>query len=234
MKQVKSFYDAIKFFSVLLALLLLSSCTRGAPRMLPGMLSAELNPEQKEAVRQNCSGVFVAGDWQLVHSITFNMDLGRGTTVLGVTVLSGATVKTGLMTVEGFVLFEAELDAAGQLEVARALPPFDNRNFAQGLMRDVKTLFLEPVAVPVVAALGREGMGCRYDVAAEGTVDLIPIPGGSFVMHVYDREFTETLSIELKSFVTQDSGMFPEKIYLRAPGIRGYTLKMTLISAEKI
>ncbi len=224
----------MKVLVVLLALLLLSSCTGNTLRALPESLPAELSPEQKETIRQSCARLFVAGDWQLVHSITFNLDSGHGATVLGVTVLDGAIVKTALMTVEGFVLFEAELDGAGQLEVAKALPPFDNINFAEGLMRDVKTIFLEPAAVPVVAALGLEGAGCRYDVAGEGAIDLIPTPGGSFVMHVYDREFTETLSIDLDSFAGQQSGMFPEKILLRAPGMRGYTLKMTVISAEKI
>ncbi len=217
----------------LLVLLLLSACAGREALLLPELQKAEISTGQREEILQECEGIFVSGNWQLVHSITFSMASGHGATVIGVTIFDENTLRTGLMSVEGFVLFEAERDTAGELQVMRALPPFDNMEFARGLMRDVQMLFVRPAAAPVVALLGNEGLGCRYEANDGSSVDIVPIADSGAVVHVYDRASTEKLSFEMTDFRKTATGQFPQKIYLKTPGIQGYTLNMTLISAEK-
>lgn len=219
-----------------LVLLLLCSCAALQQIPLPDLSKGEpLAPSLQEQTRQSCEEHFVSGNWQFVHAISFEMASGHGATVLGVTVLDGEDIKTGLMTVEGFVLFEAELDTEKKLQVNRALPPFDNSEFTMGLMEDVQTIFLLPSKkTPVMARSADGDLLCRYDVANGNIIDVIPGTGGSNVIHVYDPGQTRIKTITADTYIPVDSEMIPENIQLTAQGLQGYTLKMTLISAEQL
>jgi hypothetical protein len=226
----------MKSVSLSVVLILLCSCAVLQSPRLPDLTGGEFIDEDfRRQTQQNCERNFVSGNWQFVHSITFKMANGHGATVIGVTVLDGDTMKTGLMTVEGFVLFEAELDKGEKLHVNRALPPFDNSEFALGLMRDVHAIFLIPSeGNPVVTRLADGDSVCRYEAADGQIIDVIPTADGSNVMNVYDADQTRIRSITTNDFVSIDTEMIPENIHLTALGLRGYTLKMTLISADKI
>jgi hypothetical protein len=216
--------------------LLLSSCAALQSSRLPDLPGGEpIDKSLQDKTRQSCEQSFVVSDWQLVHSITFEMANGHGATVIGVTVLDGDSIKTGLMAVEGFVLFEAELDTEKKLHVTRALPPFDNSEFALGLMRDVQTIFLKPSEkAPVIARHTDGDFVCRYEAANGQIVDVIPGADGSSMMNVYDADQIRIRSIAAENLVPSDREMIPENIQLKAWGLRGYTLKMTLISADRI
>jgi hypothetical protein len=215
---------------------LLSSCAALQSSRLPDVTGGEFVDEShKWQTRQSCERNFISGNWQLVHSITFKMANGHGATVVGVTILDGKSIKTGLMTVEGFVLFEAELDNEKKLHVNRALPPFDNSEFALGLMRDVQAIFLTPSEKSsVVTRLAAGDLVCRYEAANGQISDVIPGADGSNVMNVYDADHIRLRSIAANEFIPIDTEMIPENIQLTAWGFRGYMLEMTLISADKL
>ena len=67
------------------------------------------------------------------------------------------------MTIEGFVLFDAE--AGKTLTVHRAVPPFDKPAFAAGLAADIRLAFFAPGGEPAVWGRGEEGARiCRYEL----------------------------------------------------------------------
>ncbi|MBU0943116.1 MAG: DUF3261 domain-containing protein [Proteobacteria bacterium] len=220
-------------FSLLL-LLLLTACSGRQPLLLPELTELNgIDSTQTRKLEQRCAAKFVAGRWQFVHSIAFEMAAGGGATVIGVTVLDGPTLKCALLGVEGFVLFEAVLDQT--LEVSRALPPFDNPEFARGLMRDVQTIFLPPAEKPALSGLlvGGDSV-CRYFGEDGQVIDILFHEDGSSGMNIYGPDLNRTRSIVAGPPLSVAAEMIPKTLELTASGLRGYTLTMTLISAEKI
>ncbi len=182
---------------------------------------------------RRCEQLFVHGDFQMVHSITFSLANGHGATVIGVTVREGDTLTCALMGVEGFLLFEAVFD--GELQVKRALPPFDKLSFARGLMLDVQTLFLLPQGAGSVAGkIIDESRVCRYLAEDERITDVIATIDGTAHINIYNGAQNKIQDIVFTSFIENEMGSIPEIMELTTMGSNGYTLTMTLISAEKI
>ena len=224
--------------SVCLAMLafLLSSCSIFQNNGLPDFKNLSSTEQRfSKEIQQSCEQTFFKGQYQFVHSITFQMADGRGATVIGVTVLDGDTLKTGLMGVEGFVFFEAVLNKAKQLKVSRALPPFDNTGFASALMRDVQTLFLVPAVKQPRTGILTDGTSvCRYIEKGGNITDIHINDDGSREVTVYDAEKRKKRFITMGSRLPVNGVLVPKNLELKAYGVRGYTLHMTLISAEEI
>ncbi len=225
----------MKVFRWAMVFFLLSSCSTKQITGLPELNdvnSADIGGRQ---IQKSCEHTFVKGQYQFVHSIVFQMANGHGATVIGVTVLEGDILKTGLMGVEGFVLFEAVLSREKQLEVSRALPPFDTTEFASGLMRDVQAIFYVPTDKhPRTGKLADGTPVCRYLEDNDQITDIILNVDGSRGINVYDMGHKKSRSIIVGSRIPVDGEMIPEALELKAHGLQGYTLHMTLISAEKI
>jgi hypothetical protein len=222
--------------SLLLIALFLSACTISQTSDLPKIIEQQPIPEStRRQIQQSCEKNFFQGYYEFVHSIVFELANGQGATVIGVTVLDGETLKTGLMGVEGFVLFEAVLNKDKQLEVNRAMPPFDNAEFAAGLMRDVQILFRAPSDENHFMGYLTDGQAvCRYFQNENQITDIIVNPDGSSRINVYDPGYEQIRSIINGPPVALNGEMIPETIEFEAYGLRGYTLKMTLISVDNI
>ena len=108
-------------------LLLLGACAR-LPALQPVDATRFIDMEK------DCRSHFPQGRWQLVHTIAARFYGGRQATFTGVVVLSTRekTIHCVLMTLEGMVLFEAQNDGQATI-VQRALGPFENKPFAQGV-----------------------------------------------------------------------------------------------------
>ncbi len=188
--------------------------------------------DTKEAI---CEYAFVQGNWQFVHSVSFVMDSGYGATLVGVTVLQGKKLKTVLMGVEGFVLFEAEQEGSGRVIVRRAMPPFDKTGFARGLMRDVQTLFVEPEYAERTLAENTEGeLICRYTADNNQVTDVVMAQQGWNRINLYDTQGMLQQSITALNYKEVTGENIPERIQLTTSGTQGYTLKLQLLSAEKL
>ncbi len=144
------------------------------------------------------------------------------------------TVDCALMTVEGFVLFQAHMGKT--LRVERAMPPFDRAGFAAGITDDIRLIFLEPVAASFQTGR-RGGPGtpaektvCRYIGKAGAATDVRP--GSRWQIDRY------TLRGGVVRTVTAESAGgragFPGRIKLKATGPAGYTLEMKLLSAVRV
>ncbi len=208
----------------------LAACAGERPTSLP-----ELAATAEESVAGACGSVFPRGRWQFTHSIEYSRAGGESLTVLGVTSLDGREVGCALVTVEGFTLFAAVSGEHGKLEVRRAVPPFDKPGFAEGLMRDVRLIFLQPSADTVLyGRLGDTAMVCRYVDAAGRVTDVLPAVGGCWRINAFSPESVIDRSLGGRSCRRVDGVLVPEYLELEDFGPNSYTLRMTLVNAENL
>ena len=120
------------------------------------ILSAGCGPISKTTLRPGspddlpaCYAIFPAEPWKSVHKIEATFRGGGSFSLLGVTKgePSERRLQSLLLTPEGFILFDAELQD-GEMAVRKAMAPFDSPAFAGGLMEDVSLLFLPPKVKP--------------------------------------------------------------------------------------
>lgn len=225
---MKGLLSLLSLFSFLL---LLSSCASDHPGLLEPFAADPLRPPEQTELIQKCAAVYPRGKRQFVHAIEFRTADGRSSSVLGVTVVDGNSLSCALMTVEGFILFQARL--SDRFEVDRAVPPFDGPGFAQGLMEDVRALFLRPEVSGIrYGRLADGAESCRM-TGQDGTVtDILPSSGGCWKMKTYDAGGRLTRTILARSCRKVNATLLPRELGLTVPGPAGYTLKMTLISAD--
>jgi len=209
-------------------LMFIASCSLHPAVTIPDLVSTFDEPV-------HCESIYPQGKWQFVHSLTFSMADGKKGTVLGVSVLDGPIIKSALMTVEGFVLFEATFD--GQIEVNRAVPPFDNEQFARGLMRDLQLIFFRPQSNKV--QYGRLDNGssiCRYQEPSGQITDIVLFADQGWEINQYGADQRRTRAIKASPQMAGDrSGDWlpPRRLELYANDTAEYTIMMDLVSSEK-
>lgn len=217
-------------FCLTAMLFFLVACAAEKPLRLPDLAITQ-NPQGKEV----CAKFFPSGKWQFVHSIVFAMADGVSSTVIGVTTLTGTTIECALVTVEGLTLFEASYYDDNSFEVERAVPPFDRSGFAEGLIRDVRTIFQPSTGSDVhVGYLADETLACRYTASDGKVIDITGDAGECLQIKSYTSDRILDRLIVGGSCRHNESVPIPEYIELKTFGQTGYTLKMTLISADKI
>ncbi|MEE4135315.1 MAG: hypothetical protein V2I32_04500 [Desulforhopalus sp.] len=215
-----------RFIFSLVSVLLLSSCASPDRQSMPHLLAmAGKNPRPAE-----CAKIFPTGHWQLSHVITFALAGGSGT-VVGVLVLNGEEIRCALVSVEGLTLFAAQATGSSAPEVTRALPPFDKPGFAEGLMRDIRTIFSFPPGNAEYGQLADGAPVCRYSGLT--VTDVLPEEGGCWSIATYSGQ-TRSRLIRARSCRMIGSTAVAEELELVAAQPAGYTLNMQLISAEHL
>ncbi|MGC9194452.1 MAG: hypothetical protein ACP5IL_03245 [Syntrophobacteraceae bacterium] len=179
-----------------------------------------------------CKAIFPHGKWQLEHSLEIFPPVGSKQTVLGIVRLDSAkrTFHCVLMTIEGLVLFEADFD--GKIKIARALPPLDKPGMAEGIVRDISFLFLAPKKPCIAAGFSKDGdWVCRYRRADREYEDIVLKAGGLWQIRVYNQ--SERLIRTISPVCVQQikAGALPRRVRLKAYGLGGYELSLTLIEA---
>ncbi len=213
-----------------LLLFLLAACASDSRTLLP-----ELDATAMATKNTHCETVYPRGDWQFVHSIDFSMADGSGSTVMGVTTLTGTATTCVLMTLEGLTLFEAVSSPGTGLLVQRAVPPFDKPTFAQGLVDDVRSIFSPPPAATMrYGFLADRVPACRYSDHNGRTTDILPTKDGCWQIQTYTQEQTLERSITAQSCRKEGDTLIPGYLELKGFGHNGYTLKMTLIQADNL
>lgn len=222
----------VHLFCLALLPLLLTSCATETPQRLPEFVPESSRPLSTEQ-KKSCASVYPAGRWQFAHAIEFTLADGSGNTVIGVTVLEGNEVSSTLMTIEGLTLFEARF--TDKLEVMRAVPPFDKPSFAAGLMDDVRAIFSRPPGKNVrYGRFGENGAWCRITADDGRVTDIMVEDNDGWQINTYSAELIRTRTIIAGACKTGDLNLIPENLELTVPGPTGYTLKITLMSAEKM
>jgi len=168
---------------------------------------------------------------------------------LGVLIFDDHSLSCALMTVEGLTLFEARSSGTAESEVLRALPPFDNPEFARGLLRDVRTLMQPPPGLSHYGTLFDGTQVCRYDVGQTIT-DILPQADGCWQLFTYEeqnilrtdgcqpaeprREHRQTRAVAARSCERIGEANLPRRLDLRGFVPSAYTLHLRLLSAEPL
>ena len=207
---------------------LILSCS-GLPRVYPAENSADPLPGGI------CSGPFADGDWQLLHAIEATLPGGKKGFLMGLTVISSSnrTARVVIMTLEGFVLFDAFYDS--QITVNRALAPFDSNAFANGLIEDINLIFFKPSGSITTSGFLKSGAAvCRYQKPDGRVVDIISRGAPNWEIRQYrpDNRLAQTVKmVSAKKTNLADHRGISDKIELKAHGSPGYTLVMELVEA---
>lgn len=215
---------------IVIAVVLLAACAR-LPEIIIDPVSAAGGFEPA------CRMPFPRGTWQLQHAIDATVRgraMGR---LVGVMVLSEPerSIQCALMTIEGLVLFSARYD--GRLTVERAVDPFDRPGFADGLIDDLKLIFLAPEAA---GRFGRTAGGdviCRYPHIDHQLTDIVVKDPDHWMINRYNdqgrllrRVWAEGDAAARKA---GRSGI-ARHITLESRSASDYRLELTLIEAEPI
>jgi hypothetical protein len=179
-----------------------------------------------------CRLPFSSTNCRYIHSLDAELPGGARMTVMGVSVVDPAadTIQAAIMTLEGLVLFDAT--AAGSImQVHRALPPFDAPRFAEGLMRDVRFIFIFPAGKPNATGRLDDGSSvCRYQDTVGTTTDVIARPGLGWEVDQYSVLGKRLRSLKIDPL---QNGV-PGSLEFEALSPKPYALHMKLISAEPI
>ena len=201
---------------------------------LPPIMPADRTPGDVESV---CEAAFPHHAWRMVHTITTDLPGGRRGVMLGVVSLSRTTntIECALLSIEGLRLFEARDD--GTLTIRRALPPFDRPALAEGMMQDIRLIFFLPRGEPIATGTSPSGNpACRYALA-DGFLDVIRTPEGSYLLERYDRRQRMTRRVEISECRppgAEDKGTVPCHIHLEAMGANAYQLDLELVEARPV
>ena len=224
----------MKRFYALLPVLwfLVTACCSGLPELKAG----PDNP--KIPLMEACRAVFPEGKRQFVHSIEASYPGGGENLLMGVTVIDAfsRTIDCALMTVEGFVLFRARMGRT--IQVARAMPPFDRKGFADGLLEDLRVMFLAPAAqVTKTGILAGDAVSgdrpvCRYSDPGGMITDVIPGFDSRWQLRRYTPQGRLVRTVDAQSRGGRKG--FPGKLILKAHGPAGYTLVMKLVDVVRI
>jgi hypothetical protein len=175
---------------------------------------------------------FPRGRWQLVHRIEARFPGNHKALMMGALELDSATghLTCALMTVEGFTLFSAS--QTDRLQVTRAVPPFDGPGFADGLMADLRLLFLVPSDARLQAG-SLDGRPAHRYLHAEGhTTDVIASAIDRYRIARYAADGRLVRRARLIMRASPGAGQeMAREILLEARDEAGYTLRLDLIEA---
>ena len=182
-----------------------------------------------------CQGPFPDGDWQLLHSIEATLPGGKKGFLMGLTIISSSnrTAHCVIMTLEGFVVFDALYDK--QVTVKRAIAPFDSEDFADGLLEDIKLIFFKPPGSIMTSGFLKSGQAvCRYQKPDGQMVDLVIQEDRSWQIRQYGRQLR--LKRTVTAFFSNEKqtealAAIPDRLDLTAHGVASYNLIMDLVEA---
>ena len=210
---------------LLLLLLTIGACTGLKPL-------TTLDPARKTAVLEDCRRPFLPGKYRLVHALETVMSDGAKRTAIGVLVADPRTrgFRTALMTIEGFVLFDAE--AGETLIVHRALPPFDAPAFAEAMAEDIRLAFFSPGGEPAAWGEGEGGaLVCRFERADGRLVEVRTIEGGVTGIRLYGTGQEVRKRVEM---TPPERPGLADTLEIRGSGWPPYTLRLRLLESEAL
>jgi len=212
----------LRLAPLLLLLLTMNGCS-GMKPLIP------LDPSRKTAVLENCRSPFLPRSYRLVHSLERVTPDGAKGTAIGILSADPRTrsFQTALMTIEGWVLFDAEVGET--LTVHRAVPPFDAPAFAEALAEDIRLAFFPPGDEPAAWGEGeKRALVCRYERADGRLVEVITLPDGAIEIRLYGtgREVLKRVTM----IHPQRPGL-ADALEIRN-GWPPYTLRLRLLESE--
>ncbi len=204
----------------MLAALLLPACA-GPRHIRPVPVNTQL-----------CRQPFSSTACRYIHRLEARLPGGGRMTVMGISVIDPAAdrIQAALLSLEGLTLFDAT-EAGQQVQVHRAVPPFDGPEFAMALLRDVRFIFMPPSGAPSAAGILDDGSTiCRYHDEGGGAADVIALPKGGWEIEQHSASGTKLRSVKISPL----KNGYPAVLAFEAFRPRPYGLHMELISAEPV
>jgi hypothetical protein len=192
----------------------------------------QMNPQATPETVQRCHLPFLSNPYRFIHSIEATVPGGSTGVVLGITVFDPAanTIHSAIITIDGFVLFDAWYDEKG-IHIDRALPPFDAQHLARPMMEDIRLLFMAPDGYLSDAGLLEDGSTiCRYHEGENMIEDVVVHQDSTWEIAVFSGRHERLRTIRALS--VQDG--IPAMVELTGSGPWSYSLQMRLISAEQV
>jgi hypothetical protein len=189
-------------------------------------------PDLQPNLRERCQSVFPAGPHQFVHSIEARLPDDSRSMAIGIVTLDPGTgvIRCVIMTIEGFVLFDARYQQT--VTVNRAVHPFDSPEFAKNMMEDIRFIFFQPGgALVATGVFDNDFPGCRWRNSDGLAVDVVLNQQRGWLIRKYD--VSDHVSGQVRAYALNPEGI-PEKIELSRHRFPSYTLKMTLLQAERL
>jgi hypothetical protein len=214
-----------RFVPLLLLILTVNACAGLKPL-------APIDAARKNAVLEGCRRPFLPGSCRLVHALETTMPDGAKGTAVGILVADPRTrgFRTALMTIEGFVLFDAE--AGETLTVHRAVPPFGAPAFAKALAEDIRLAFFPPGGEPAAWGEGKDGaLVCRFDRADGRLVEVMTLRDGVVEIRLYGTGQEVLKKITMPPL--QRPGL-ADTLEIRGSGWPPYTLRLRLLESEAL
>ena len=162
---------------------------------------------------------------------------GRNASVIGITDISSdvETIHCIIMSIEGLVLFDGVY--RGEVVINRGIQPFDSKEFAKGLMNDIRMVFFPPVGeLTGTGVLNNGSHVCRYTNDTMTIVDVIIDPSHDWEIRQYRDD---NLSRSVKAYPNEKAidgvqKVFPGRIELSVNEDPNYALMLRLIRAEPL
>jgi hypothetical protein len=113
--------------------------------------------------------------------------------------------------------------------------PFDKPAFAEGLMHDVRMIFLAPATENVrYGRLVDNTPVCRFTGDDGRVTDIMPAVAGGWQINTFTAELTMDRSLVGRSCRQTGDTPIPAYLELKDFDQGGYALKMNLINAENL
>ncbi len=183
-------------------------------------------------IRERCRSFFPAGPYQFTHSIEARLPDESRSMVLGIVLVDPPRemIHSVIMTVEGFILFDARYHRL--LTVNQAVAPFDDPEFAEKIMADIKLIFSPPAGRLIdTGALDNGFPVCRYRDEKGLTSDVLANRDFGWAINQYDS--SGHLSRQVRAYSRNAEGI-PERIELSRHQSPRYGLKLMLLQAERL
>lgn len=197
---------------------------------MPKIYKAEFNDPVQ--ILERCRDVFPDGDRSYVHSIEAELTGRNHAFMLGITRISpqDRTIWAVMMTFEGMVLFDAIHDDS--MVINRAIPPFDSKFFAQGLMEDIGLIFFEPERnFFEVGTLGTGESICRFYTHEKMITDVTIGQYSHVTVNRYHRHRLHR-TVRLYPGETQSDLSVFQRLELIAHGPVKYKMELNLLETE--
>ncbi len=214
----------IRYVPVLFLAVIVSACS-SLPVIKP------IDPVLSQDSLHRCNRPFLEVPYRFVHAMEVSLSDRTPGTVMGITLFDprSETIHSAILTLEGFVLFDARHEKG--VQVNRAVPPFDAPLFAANMMEDIRLIFLAPKGRLLKAGTGEDQAAvCRYEADRDGTVDVVIRPDGTWEVNKYGDH--QELLRRINATAMQNG--IPGMLELTGFFTVNYSIRMRLISAEPV
>lgn len=220
--------------AVLVFLMVLSGCRSLGP-------VEPVSPEIQEEIERRCRQHFIDRPWQFVQSLTAYLPNGAVRNSIAVIRIDPARkrIKCVITSLEGITLFKGEYDR--QVEILKAVPPFDSEKFSGTMFGDIRLFFFSPEGRAVETGKTASGASvCRYELKDGGFVEVLFRQDGRREIRRYSGHKKHLATIEAcyspncSRRISEAGTGIPVCITIYKHGLLEYRLELDLIKAEPL